>query len=136
MFCFFSSFLSTSVCADRFSIYFYKYCIAPKKDFNSFSFFGISIIVIASSLSCKGRIPFWSVLCPIHSAPLLKNSHFFGFSLYPAFSNFFIVSLISASCFFALPLVTIIMSSNQAGCLNSSVLSIRSWKIVGISASP
>ena len=68
LFCLLSSFLSTSVCADRFSIYFDKYCIAPKKDLNSFSFFGISSFVIASSLSCKGRIPFWSNLCPIHSA--------------------------------------------------------------------
>ena len=119
-------FLSKSVCADRFTIYFDCYCIAPRKVFISFSFFGISIFVIDSSLSCGGRIPFWSILCPIHSASVLKNSHFFAFSLYPASSSFFIVSFTSVSCFSTLPLATIIISSSQAGCLNSSVLSIRS----------
>ena len=135
-FCFFNSFLSIPVCADKFLMYFDKYCIAPKNDFSSFSFFGIGIFVIASNLSCSGLIPSWSNLCPTHSASFLKNSHFFGCSLYPASSSFFIVSFISVSCFSTVPLVTIIISSSQAGCLNSSVLSIRSWKIVEISASP
>ena len=69
-----------SVCADSFSMYFDS-IVSPQKDFNSFSFFGISIFVIASNLFCRGRILFSSTLCPIHSASFLKNLHFFGFSL-------------------------------------------------------
>ena len=79
-FCFFNNFLSTSVFADRFSMYFDKYCIAPRIDFNSFSFFGMLIFVMASSLSCSRRIPCWSILCPTNSISFLKNSNFFGFS--------------------------------------------------------
>ena len=59
LFCFFeSNFLRISVCAGRFSIYFDRYWIAPKKDFNPFSFFGTSVFVIAPNLSCSGLIPF------------------------------------------------------------------------------
>ena len=87
-FCFFSNFLRISVCADKFSMYFARYWIAYKNDFGSFSFFGISIFVMASNLSCRGLIPFWYILCPIHCASCLKNSHLFGCSLYPAFLAF------------------------------------------------
>ena len=64
-----------------------------------------------------------------------ENFIFLWFVVYPASSRFFIAFQTSISrVFAALPLVTIIITSSQAGCLNSSVLSIRSWKTFGISA--
>ena len=87
-----------------------------------FGFFCKFIFVIASSSSCSDRILCWSVSCPTHSVSLLKNSHFSGFILYPAFSNFFIVSLTSASCSFKSRFVAFIISSSHAGCLYSSFI--------------
>ena len=87
-----SSFLVLSVRADRFSIYFDKYCMAPKKDFYTFSFFGMFIFVISSTLSRSGMIPFWSILCPTQSASFLKSSNFPGVvcSLLPSISSSFL----------------------------------------------
>ena len=63
-FCFFSNFLRIFMFADKFSMCFDRYWIAPRNDFNSFSFFGRSNLVIASNLSWIGLMPCWSILCP------------------------------------------------------------------------
>ena len=132
-----SSFLVLFVRADRFSIYFDKYCMAPKKDFYTFSFLGMFIFVISSTLSRSGMIPFWSILCPTQSASFLKSLNFPGVvcSLLPSiFSSFLLLQFRITTM---LPLLTPKISIyHHAGCLHSSVLSIRSWKIVGTSASP
>ena len=119
--------------ADRFSMYFDKYWIAPKNDFNSFSVFGVFSRLKASSLSWTGLIPVWSILCPIHSISCLNSSVFFSLSLYPSSSRIFSVLSSSALCSAFYPVVTIRISS---GCLFSRVMSIFAWKFVGKSDNP
>ena len=82
-----SSCLKLSVCADKLSIYLDRYWMAPRNDLSSFSLFGCFRFFIAINLSCNGLIPFGSILWPIQSISVLKNSDLVSLNLYPAFSS-------------------------------------------------
>ena len=133
---FFNSFLSRSICSKSFGRNFAIYCIAPRNDFRSFVFSGGFNLSLASTFSSFGFIPFSFISCPSHFVSFKKNSDFFLLARNPAFSNLSrtLNSFFSWSCL--LPRVTMIMSSNHAGVQYSSVRSIFSWKIVGMSARP
>ena len=94
-FCFFSSFRSISVCADKFSIYFDKYCIAPRKDFIFFLFSDMFIFVIVSSFFCS-LILFWSILCPPIQILFGRICTFWGvvYSLLVLISSLFLLLLL------------------------------------------
>ena len=101
-----------------------------------FVFFGGFKFSIASTFSSIGLIPFSFISCPSHFVWFKKNSDFLLLARYPAFSSLFNISnsFLSWSCL--LPRVTTIMSSSHAGVLYSSVWSIFSWNVVGLSARP
>ena len=81
----FSSCLDISVCTERFSLYFDKYCIAPRKDFKCVSFCGGLSSFVTVSLSYNGDMPIWFMACPAHSISNLNNSDFPSLNQYPAF---------------------------------------------------
>ena len=95
---FFSSFCCLSVCADRVSIYFDKFCIVPRMDFKSSSYFGIFNFVIVSSLSCSGLVPFWSVCVQTFSFFFEEFARFWV-QYGPCFSEFLLLPPHVPLCF-------------------------------------
>ena len=85
----------------------------PEMTLALFRFFGCFSSLMAINLSCNGQIPFWSILCPIHSISILKTSDLLSLSLYPAFSSLDNTSMSSFLCSFE-PFVTTMMSSSHA----------------------
>ena len=141
-------FFSVIVSVNPFGLTNFRYILTsfelPSERFSILlSFFGsfnscvaLSFEFILQQSNTVLSIPYTSILCPTHSISDFKKFGFVFAQSIPFVSSFVNTSISSRLCCSFVPLVTTNMSSNHSGCLFSSVWSIFSWNMVGMSAKP